>query len=66
MAKIYDRNRNLLSAGQRVMIVGSGEIDVLEAALTDGLTSSQAERTKCVLLTHAQERYAPIELVKLG
>ena len=48
------------------MIVGTGEIDVLETALTDGLTSSQAERSKCVLLTHAQERYAPIELVKLG
>ncbi|MHA6999566.1 putative selenium delivery protein YdfZ [Aeromonas schubertii] len=64
--KIYDRNRNRLTQGQRVMIAATGAVDVLKEAHTDNLTPYQAEHEKCVLLAHSQERFAPIELIRLG
>lgn len=64
--KIYDRNRNVLTLGQRVMIAATGAVDVLKEAHTDNLTPYEAEHEKCVLLTNSQERYAPIELIRLG
>ncbi len=41
--KIYDRNRNVLTAGQRVMIAATGAVDFLKEAHTDNLTPYQAE-----------------------
>ncbi|MBL0608338.1 putative selenium-binding protein YdfZ [Aeromonas caviae] len=64
--KIYDRNRNVLTLGQRVMIAATGAVDTLKEAHTDNLTPYEAEHEKCVLLTSSQERYAPIELIRLG
>ena len=64
--KIYDRNRNALKLGQRVMIAATGAVDTLKEAHTDNLSPYQAEHEKCVLLTNSQERYAPIELIRLG
>lgn len=64
--KIYDRNRNVLTLGQRVMIAATGAVDTLKEAHTDNLTPYEAEHEKCVLLTNSQERYAPIELIRLG
>ena len=64
--KIYDRNRNALTAGQRVMIAATGTVDVLKEAHTDNLTPYQAEHQKCVLLANSREHYAPIELIRLG
>lgn len=64
--KIYDRNRNLLTVGQRVMIAATGAIDFLEAAYTDNMSAFQAEHEKCVRLANNQERFAPIELIRLG
>jgi putative selenium-binding protein YdfZ len=64
--KIYDRNRNVLNLGQHVMIAATGAVDCLKEARTDNMTPYQAEHEKCVLLANTQERYAPIELIRLG
>jgi len=64
--KIYDRNRNVLNLGQRVMITATGAVDFLKEAHTDNMTPYQAEHEKCVLLANSGERYAPIELIRLG
>ncbi|MGL5286198.1 putative selenium-binding protein YdfZ [Aeromonas sp. RU39B] len=64
--KIYDRNRNALTIGQRVMIAATGTVDYLKEAHTDNMTAYQAEHEKCVQLEHAEERFAPIELIRLG
>ncbi len=36
--KIYDRNRNVLNQGQRVMIAATGAVDFLKEAHTDNMT----------------------------
>ncbi len=64
--KIYDRNRNALTIGQRVMVAATGAIDYLEAAKTENMSAYDAEHEKCVQLASSRERYAPIELIKLG
>ncbi len=64
--KIYDRNRNALTVGQRVMVAATGAIDYLEAAKAENMSAYDAEHEKCVQLANSQERYAPIELIKLG
>lgn len=64
--KIYDRNRNVLNLGQRVMIATTGAVDFLKEAHTDNMTPYQAEHEKCVLLANSGERYASIELIRLG
>ncbi|WP_429118547.1 putative selenium delivery protein YdfZ [Aeromonas veronii] len=64
--KIYDRNRNVLNLGQRVMIAATGAVDFLKEAHTDNMTPYQAEHEKCVLLANSGVRYAPIELIRLG
>ena len=64
--KIYDRTRHVLTLGQRVMIAATGAVDFLKEAHTDNMTPYQAEHEKCVLLANTQERYAPIELIRLG
>lgn len=48
------------------MIAATGAVDTLKEAHTDNLTPYEAEHEKCVLLTNSQERYAPIELIRLG
>lgn len=64
--KIYDRNRNELTVGQRVVVAATGAIDYLKEARTDHLSAFQAEHEKCVQLEQTQERFAPIELIRLG
>ncbi len=36
--KLYDRNRNALNLGQRVMIAATGAVDFLKEAHTDNMT----------------------------
>ena len=64
--KIYDRNRNVLNLGQRVMFAATGAVVFLKEAHTDNMTPYQAGHEKCVLLANSGERYAPIELIRLG
>ena len=56
----------MLNLGQRVMIAATGAVDFLKEAHTDNMTPYQAEHEKCVLLANSGERYAPIELIRLG
>lgn len=46
MVKVYDRNRNQIVPGQRVMIAQSGVIDVAKAIHADGMSAVQAERRR--------------------
>ncbi|ANI31593.1 selenoprotein YdfZ [Yersinia entomophaga] len=66
MVKVYDRNRNQIRPGHRVMVAQSGLIDVAKAIHADGLSDIEAERAQCVELQHACERYVPFDLVRLG
>ncbi len=66
MVKVYDRNRNQIVPGQRVMITQSGVIDVAKAIHADGMSAVQAEREKVVELLHTGERHVPFDLVRLG
>ena len=46
--KIYDRNRNVLNLGQRVMIAATGAVDFLKEAHTDHMTPYQGSmRSAC-------------------
>ncbi|CNI79563.1 Putative selenoprotein ydfZ [Yersinia rohdei] len=66
MVKVYDRNRNQIIPGKRVMVAQTGEIDVAKAIHTEGLAPVQAERERVVELLHTGERYVPFDLVRLG
>lgn len=66
MVKVYDRNRNQIIPGQRVMVAQSGLTDVAKAIHADGLSAVQAEREKVVELQNSGERYVPFDLVRLG
>ena len=47
------------------MIAATGAVDTLKEAHRQP-DPYEAEHEKCVLLTNSQERYAPIELIRLG
>lgn len=47
--KIYDRNRNVLTLGQRVMIAATGAVDTLKEAHTDNLTPYDTNQIKDVI-----------------
>ncbi|EKN4913922.1 putative selenium delivery protein YdfZ [Yersinia enterocolitica] len=66
MVKVYDRNRNQIIPGKRVMVAQTGEIDVAKAIHAEGLAPVQAEREPVVELQHTGERYVPFDLVRLG
>ena len=63
--KIYDRNRNALTAGQR-----DDRRHRRRRLSKRGPHRQpdpyQAEHEKCVLLANSREQYAPIELIRLG
>lgn len=62
----YDRNRNAIKVGSRVMVSGTGEIGVITAIHGDNLPSEQIRRSKCVDIDNLSDRYVPTELVRLG
>lgn len=62
--KVYDRNHNELTVGQRVLISESGETDKVEAIHSDNLSIFDAQHQATVQI-HAGT-YAPIDLVRLG
>ncbi|AYD43722.1 putative selenium delivery protein YdfZ [Yersinia rochesterensis] len=66
MVKVYDRNRNQIIPGKRVMVAQTGEIDVAKAIHAEGLAPIQAERERVVELLHTGERHVPFDLVRLG
>lgn len=65
MTKIYDRNHNLLTVGQRVMISDTGATDQIEAIHAENLSNYAAEHNPCVQLSH-DGQFAPIDIIRLG
>ncbi|EMZ2012769.1 putative selenium delivery protein YdfZ [Escherichia coli] len=57
----YDRNRNAITTGSRVMV--SGTILSID---TEGLTAEQIRRGKTVVVEGCEEKLAPLDLIRLG
>ncbi|NDL64953.1 putative selenium delivery protein YdfZ [Acerihabitans arboris] len=66
MIQVYDRNRNAIIAGQKVMIAATGELSVAQAIHAEGLPAAKAERANCVELKGKPERFIPYELIRLA
>lgn len=64
--RTYDRNRNPISTGSRVMITGSGQTGVIKAIHADGLSAEKVRREKTVEVEGCDGQYAPVELIRLG
>ncbi len=66
MIRVYDRNRNAIIPGQKVMIAATGAVSIAKAVHAEGLSAVKAERVKCVELQDTAERYVPFELIRLA
>ncbi|HAT8011457.1 putative selenium delivery protein YdfZ [Citrobacter rodentium] len=62
----YDRNRNAITTGSRVMISGTGHTGRITAIMTDGLDAAQIRREKTVEVEGCEGKFAPVELIRLG
>ncbi|QRG77239.1 putative selenium delivery protein YdfZ [Citrobacter sp. R56] len=62
----YDRNRNAITTGSRVMISGTGHTGKITSIDTDGLDAAQIRRGKTVQVEGCEGKFAPIELIRLG
>ena len=61
----YDRNRNAITTGSRVMISGTGKTGVIKAIHSDGLDAAQVRRSKTVEVEGCEGKFEPIELIRL-
>ena len=59
----YDRNRNAITTGSRVMVSGTGHTGKILSIDTEGLTAEQLRRGKTVVV---EEKLAPLDLIRLG
>ncbi|MDY0970797.1 putative selenium delivery protein YdfZ [Siccibacter turicensis] len=64
--RTYDRNRNAISTGSRVMISGTGQTGVITAIHADGLSAESVRREKTVEVEGCEGQYAPVDLIRLG
>ena len=64
--KTYDRNRNAITTGSRILTSDTGLTGRLTALDTDGLTAEQIRRGKTVEIEGCEGKYAPLELIRLG
>ncbi|WP_024548754.1 putative selenium delivery protein YdfZ [Siccibacter turicensis] len=64
--RTYDRNRNAISTGSRVMISGTGQTGVITAIHADGLSAERVRREKTVEVEGCERQYAPVDLIRLG
>lgn len=62
----YDRNRNAITTGSRVMISGTGHTGRIKAIVADGLDAAQIRREKTVEVEGCEGKFAPVELIRLG
>ncbi|MEO3988726.1 putative selenium delivery protein YdfZ [Pseudocitrobacter cyperus] len=62
----YDRNRNAITTGSRVMINGTGKTGTVKAINANGLTPAQVRRSKTVEIDGCDGEFEPIELIRLG
>lgn len=66
MYKAYDRYRNPLDNGCRVMQDGSGLVGTIAAIHAENLQREEVRRAKCVELQGVNGYFAPQELMRLG
>ncbi len=66
MIQVYDRNRNAIIPGQKVMIAATGEVSMARAVHAQGLSAAKAERAPCVEIKDHAERFVPYELIRLA
>jgi len=62
----YDRNRNAITTGSRVMISTTGETGVIKTIHGEGLTAEQIRRGRTVEVEGCEGKFEPIELIRLG
>src|SRR5699024_12880027 len=62
----YDRNRNAITTGSRVMVSGTGHTGKILSIDTEGLTAEQIRRGKTVVVEGCEEKLAPLDLISLG
>lgn len=61
----YDRNRNAITTGSRVM-VSTGHTGKILSIDTEGLTAEQIRRGKTVVVEGCEEKLTPLDLIRLG
>lgn len=66
MMMTWDRNRNAITAGSRVLINGTGKTGVIKAIHGEGKSAEQIRRSKCVEVEGCEGQYEPTELFRLG
>ncbi|WP_409310571.1 putative selenium delivery protein YdfZ [Pectobacterium sp. B1J-3] len=66
MYKAYDRYRNPIDSGCRVMQTGSRLIGTVAAIHAENLKREDVRLAKCVELQGVGEYFAPEELMRLG
>jgi len=62
----YDRNRNSITEGSRVMLNGTGQTGVIRAIHSEGLTAEQVRRQATVEVEGIENYVAPVDLIRLG
>lgn len=62
----YDRNRNAITTGSRVMINGMGRTGKIIAIHAAGLDAAQLRRSKTVEVEGCEGKFEPVELIRLG
>lgn len=64
--KTYDRNRNAITTGSRVMVATSGATGVIKEICGEGKSEEQLRRSDCVSIEGAEGLFCPMDLVRLG
>lgn len=62
----YDRNRNPITNGSRVMVNGTRRTGKIVAIHSNGLTPAQLRRGKTVEVEGCEGQFEPVELIRLG
>ncbi|MEA1065030.1 putative selenium delivery protein YdfZ [Erwinia sp. HR93] len=62
----YDRNRNPITIGSRVLINGSEKTGVNTAIHAEGLTAEPVRRAASIEVGSVKGNYLPVELIRLG
>lgn len=64
--KTYDRNRNAITTGSRVMVAMNGVIGVIKKISGEGKSEEQLRRSNCVSIEGVEGVYCPMDLIRLG
>lgn len=62
----YDRNRNPITVGSRVMVNGSRQTGTITAINGNGLNAQQLRRANVVTVEGVKEPQSAVELIRLG